>query len=74
MMTIKTTLCIVQWRDGDDVRVSIAGWDDPAPVQKDDMLDQALQDIDPTLVELIRFVEVAVPILEPETPFNIPAE
>jgi hypothetical protein len=60
-------MCVVQWLDGDDVRMSTVGWDG-CPHQRDQMRTAAIKSAGletmPELIQSVRFIEVELPIVE----------
>ena len=64
-MNTKTVLmCIVEWIDGEDVRVEVSGWSD-CPEQRERMRESCMRNlgIDPKFVLAVRYVETEIPIL-----------
>ena len=68
MKTETVLMCVVQWLDGDCVRVTTVGWDSAGPHQRVPMRAAAIEAAGlgefPELIQAVRFVEVEIPIVE----------
>ena len=75
MNTETVLMCVVQYEDGDCVRLSVAGWDGAGPEQRVHMRREAIQSAGlekfPELIQSVRFVEIEMPIVEAIDPATV---
>ncbi len=68
-------MCVLQWLDGDCVRVTTVGWDEAGDEQRATMRREAIQSTGlekfPELIQSVRFVEIEMPIVEAIDPATV---
>jgi len=62
MQSKEVLICVVQWDDAGTSRINIAGWSD-CPHQREQIRQQAMDDLPASTVEAVWFMEIQVPLL-----------